>query len=123
MTDITCKCGGVFEEVGGLEGLFCNRCGEFLCGSDCHGPMSIPPKIKNIIDPNDSRLKAIRGVPTNKITLGSESQGRLEIVIPIYFTEDEQKKTIQQQVDLLEYALKLIKDKGLDIMPKRRQEK
>lgn len=110
-----CSCGGTFLREEGLNGFFCDRCGAY---SD-----SVP-------DNNDSesrveksyteeKLKAIRGVPVNRIIFGSESKGRVEISVPIFASKEEQKQLIDQQLSLLQYAKQEAERRNLDIMPKR----
>lgn len=70
-------------------------------------------------DYSEEKMKSIRGIPVNRIIIGSESKGRVEISIPIFVTYEEQKKIIDQQLSLLEYTKALIQEKNLDIMPKR----
>lgn len=110
-----CSCGGVYNLIEGMEGYFCDRCGSFK-DEILSGPDGVDVSSLYV----EERLKSIRGVPVNRITIGSESKGRLEISIPIYITHEEQKAIIGKHLDLMEYAKNEIERRGLDIMPARR---
>ena len=104
-----CSCGGHFEYIEGLEGLWCDTCGA-----------NVPDFTKGVESSfTDDKLKSVRGVPVNRIIIGSESKGRLEITAPIFLSFEEQKRLVDQQIALLEYTKSQIAEKGLDIMPKR----
>ena len=105
---IKCACGGDFCPEDGLEGLFCNKCGAY---------MKYESATKDLY--SDDKLKSIRGVPVNRIILGSESKGRIEVSVPMYASWAEQKALIDQQLLLLKYAKKKAEQMDLDIMPKR----
>lgn len=110
-----CSCGGTYVHIEGLEGYQCDCCGDYkdaLDLSDFTVPSFKP-------DYSEEKMKSIRGVPVNRIIIGSESKGRVEISIPIFVSYEEQKKIIEQQLSLLEYTKSLILEKNLDIMPKR----
>ena len=104
-----CSCGGSFEYIEGLEGLWCDTCGA-----------NVPDFTKGVESSfTDDKLKSVRGVPVNRIIIGSESKGRLEITGPIFLSFEEQNRLVDQQIALLEYTKSQIAEKGLDIMPKR----
>lgn len=109
---IKCNCGGTFLPEDGLNGLFCDKCGAYM-------------ELDTIADTRvektytEEKLKAIRGVPVNRIIFGSESKGRVEISVPIFASKEEQKILIDQQLSLLQYAKQEAERMGLDIMPKR----
>ena len=111
-----CVCGGTFRKEEGLEGMFCDVCGAFK-----PSPLSPFPTIDKAVEKSytEDKLKSIRGVPVNRIIIGSESKGRLEISVPIFVSKEEQKLLIDQQLDLLEYAKHEIDRRKLDVMPKR----
>lgn len=111
-----CICGGTFRREEGLEGLFCDTCGAFR---DSPPPQTLT--IDKAVEKTytEDKLKSIRGVPVNRIIIGSESKGRLEISVPIFVSKEEQKLIIDQQLDLLEYAKHEIDRRKLDVMPKR----
>lgn len=109
---IKCNCGGTFRPIEGLNGLWCDNpdCGAYRDGVEQKSVES---------SYTEDKLKSIRGVPVNRIIIGSESKGRLEISIPIFVSREEQKALIEQQLDLLQYTKEQIASRGLDIMPKR----
>lgn len=111
-----CICGGTFHKEEGLEGLFCDTCGAFK-----DSPQLQIPTIDRAVEKSytEEKLKSIRGVPVNRIIIGSESKGRLEISVPIFVSKEEQKLIIDQQLDLLEYAKHEIERRKIDMMPKR----
>lgn len=106
-----CSCGGTLIKVEGLDGYSCDKCGMFVESTTEFEPFSP--------DYSEEKLKSIRGVPVNRITIGSESKGRIEVSIPIFVTLEEQKEIINQQLSLLEYTKAQIQERDLDIMPKR----
>jgi hypothetical protein len=110
-----CSCGGTYVQVEGLEGYYCDCCGGYkeIIESHDFAESNFKP------DYSEEKLKSIRGIPVNRIIIGSESKGRVEISIPIFVSYDEQKKIIEQQLSLLEYTKAQILEKNLDIMPKR----
>lgn len=114
-----CICGGTFRPEDGLEGLFCDTCGAFKEGHplDKLKDLTICTSVEKSY--TEDKLKAIRGIPVNRIIIGSESKGRVEISVPIFVSKEEQKFLIDQQLDLLEYAKSEIKRRDLDIMPKK----
>ena len=104
-----CSCGGTYERIEGLEGLWCDTCGA-----------NVPDFTRGVESSfTDDKLKSVRGVPVNRIIISSESKGMLEITAPIFLSFDEQKRLIDQQIALLEYTKSQIQAKNLDIMPKR----
>ena len=111
-----CICGGTFRKVEGLDGLFCD-----ICGVHKDSPQLQIPTIDRAVEKSytEEKLKSIRGVPVNRIIIGSESKGRLEISVPIFVSKEEQKLIIDQQLDLLEYAKHEIERRKIDMMPKR----
>lgn len=102
-----CSCGGNYMSIEGLEGYTCDSCGAFM-NSD-------PTR-----DYSEDKLKSIRGIPVNRFIIGSESKGRIEISLPIFLSVDEQKKIIEQQLDLLKFTKEKIKNDDIDIMPNRK---
>lgn len=112
-----CICGGTFREEEGLEGMFCDVCGAFKPPSISDKMITINRAVEKSY--TEDKLKSIRGVPVNRIIIGSESKGRLEISVPIFVSKEEQKLLIDQQLDLLEYAKHEIDRRKLDVMPKR----
>lgn len=111
-----CSCGGTYTHIEGLEGYQCDRCGAYV---DDIGFSAYVTDREYKPDYSEEKMKTIRGVPVNRITIGSESKGRVEISIPIFVTFEEQKKIINQQLSLLEYTKAQILERDLDIMPKR----
>lgn len=111
-----CSCGGTFVHIEGLEGYQCDCCGAYRDSIDGFSE-SVESNFKP--DYSEEKMKSIRGVPVNRIIIGSESKGRVEISIPIFVTYEEQKKIIDLQLSLLEYTKAQILEKNLDIMPKR----
>ena len=108
-----CSCGGVFEKVEGMEGYFCDTC-------NCFREDTFDDSVLDVTKMyTEDKLKSIRGVPVNRITIGSESKGRLEISFPIFVSKEEQKALISQQLDLLEFTISEIKNRNIDIIPKR----
>ena len=112
-----CSCGGTFIHIEGLEGYQCDCCGAYVEALNQGFSDTLESSFKP--DYSEEKMKSIRGVPVNRIIIGSESKGRVEISIPIFVTYDEQKKIIDQQLALLEYTKAQILEKNLDIMPKR----
>lgn len=112
MNNNKCACGGTFVHIDGLEGYQCDNCGAYR-DSLWDDSESFKP------DYSEEKMKSIRGIPVNRITIGSESKGRVEISIPIFVTFEEQKEIINQQLSLLEYTKAQILERNLDIMPKR----
>lgn len=111
MINNKCSCGGTFSRIEGLEGYTCDTCGayrETLWETENYHP-----------DYSEEKLKTIRGVPVNRIIIGSESKGRIEVSVPIFVTYEEQKEIINQQLSLLEYTKAQILERNLDILPKR----
>ena len=106
-----CSCGGSFVQIEGLEGYQCDNCGAYV--DSIGDSKDFKP------DYSEEKMKSIRGVPVNRIIIGSESKGRVEISIPIFVSFEDQKKIIDQQLTLLEYTKAKILEKNLDIMPKR----
>lgn len=109
---IKCNCGGTFLPEDGLNGLFCDKCGAYM-----ELDTTADTRVEKTY--TEEKLKAIRGVPVNRIIFGSESKGRLEISVPIFASKEEQKILIDQQLSLLQYAKQEAERMGLDIMPKR----
>lgn len=109
---IKCNCGGTFLPEDGLNGLFCDKCGAYM-------EMDTTTDTRVEKTYTEEKLKAIRGVPVNRIIFGSESKGRVEISVPIFASKEEQKILIDQQLSLLQYAKQEAERMGLDIMPKR----
>lgn len=109
---IKCNCGGTFLPEDGLNGLFCDKCGAYM-------ELDTTEDVRVEKSYTEEKLKAIRGVPVNRIIFGSESKGRLEISVPIFASKEEQKILIDQQLSLLQYAKQEAERMGLDIMPKR----
>ena len=98
MALMKCKCGGTFEKLPELDGMYCNRCNEYtditiIDGADAN--------LDKIYDPE--RVKQFRGTPMNEITLGSETKGRIKVCIPSYCTKDEAESLINMQLDYLSY--------------------
>lgn len=108
-----CSCGGEFKIIEGMEGTFCDTCGNHSDLTDTQMVQDVTSKY------TEENLKSVRGVPVNRLIVGSESKGRLEISIPIFISHLEQKAIITQQLDLLEYTLNEVKNRGMDIIPKR----
>lgn len=109
---IKCNCGGTFLPEDGLNGLFCDKCGAYM-------ELDATEDVRVEKSYTEEKLKAIRGVPVNRIIFGSESKGRVEISVPIFASKEEQKILIDQQLSLLQYAKQEAERMGLDIMPKR----
>lgn len=105
-----CTCGGTFQRIEGLEGYTCDVCGAYR-----------DTLIDTLYQPDysEEKMKSIRGIPVNRIIIGSESKGRVEISIPIFVPFEEQKEIINQQLMLMEYTKAQILERNLDIMPKR----
>lgn len=111
-----CNCGGTFVQIEGLEGYQCDCCGAYV-DNIFQSEDLITTKFAP--DYSEEKLKSIRGIPVNRIIIGSESKGRVEISVPIFVSYEDQKKLINQQLSLLEYTKAQILERNLDIMPKR----
>lgn len=111
-----CECGGTFEKIEGLEGMFCNKCNAYTPDE----PTSTDKTFEMSSIYSEERLKSIRGVPHSTISIGSETKGRLQVMIPAYCTPSERKYLIDSNIDSLQYALSEIKKRGIDIMPSRK---
>ena len=114
MALMRCKCGGIFGELPDLEGMYCDKCGEY---TDIIIIEEDEANLTKIYDPD--RIKTIRGLPVTELTIGSETKGRCKVVIPAYCTKDEAKKIIDMQVDYLSYLKDEINRKELDIYSTR----
>lgn len=110
--DKLCKCGGTFHAIPGLAGSFCNKCNAW---TDSVFPEDTT--LSNVY--NIERIKNIRGLPITEITIGSESKGRIKISMPAYATEEESKKIIDMNLELLRYTKQKIEDAGIDIYVSR----
>ena len=111
---LTCECGGTFKKIEGLEGCYCDKCNAWSSEEICE---SAPVSIEKLYLPE--RIKDIRGIPLNAITIGSESKGRVAISIPSYATPEEAKQVISMYLDLLQYTKDEIDRRGLDIYSSR----
>ena len=117
-----CECGGTFVKIEGLEGMYCEKCNNWVPENDNSIPASLVEdnvytKVGKLYDVD--RIRAIRGVPLNEICIGSETKGRVKISIPSYATPEEAKALISINLDLLQYTKNEIERRGLDIFSSR----
>lgn len=112
-TQYRCDCGGDIRSVDGLNGSFCVKCGK-------HFDVDAPKEDTNSVEiPDIETIKAYRGVQTNEIVFGTEGKGKIKICIPIFYSENQSKAIIDQQIRLLKYTKEKCKSEGLDIESKR----
>jgi len=104
-----CICGGLFKEEKGVEGYFCDKCGEWK------ESLSEDITDLSLLYGDVERIKAIRGIPMSEIIIGSETKGRIKVIIPCYATPAESKLIIDTHLDLLQYTKEQILNRGLDI--------
>ena len=114
MALIRCKCGGTFCSSPDLEGMFCDKCGEF---ANISLEETGNADLNAIYDPE--RVKQFRGTPMNEITLGSETKGRVKICIPSFCTKQEAEILINMQLDYLSYLKGEVEKRNLDIYSTR----
>lgn len=114
MAVMKCKCGGTFCKLPDLEGMYCDKCGEF---TDIEIVNSIDANLRSIYDPE--RAKQFRGTPMTELTIGSETRGRCKVVIPAYCTKEEGESLINMQLDYLSYLKGEIDRRHLDIYSTR----
>lgn len=109
-----CECGGEFQTLEDLEGMFCSKCNKYLDeeeSKDMGHPMSSLY--------SESRARVMRGVPMMYIRIGSETKGRIEIPIPSYATPDESRKLIDTALGYMKYTKDEIDRLELDIYTTR----
>lgn len=108
------KCGGRLERIDELEGSWCMDCNE-------HHDIELENTQDDLIRRmySEDRLKAIRGVPTNRMKMGSETKGRIEVEWPINAEFDEIKAKIDQSVEAMAYFKRRVEENGLDIFTGR----
>lgn len=112
----TCECGGRFEELADLEGMYCNRCSKHI-----EGVVSLKEEDKALRHMySEDRAKVVRGVPMSYIRIGSETKGRIEISIPCYATSSEARAIIDKHLDYLKYTSNGIEERELDIFTTRK---
>jgi hypothetical protein len=116
---LKCTCGGIFAKSKDLDGLVCNRCNAFISG-DTNKIENIDVSSSMADLYSEDRAKSMRGVPVEKYTLGSESKGRIEIIVPIYASEEERSLLIERGVATMERILSQVKDRELDIFSSRK---
>ena len=114
-----CVGDAVEGHIEGLEGYQCDVCGAYVDSLTEYPDFLSELTVEKVPEYTEEKLKSIRGIPVNRIIIGSESKGRVEVSIPIFVSFEDQKKIIRQQLSLLEYTKNLILEKNLDIMPKR----
>lgn len=117
-TKLNCpKCGGQLIKHEELLGLFCTnpKCGYYT---------EEEPKLDDYITDaktifSEERVKHLRGVPVDTITIGSETKGRVQIQIPCGCTKAERRVLIDAMLDDLEYLKTQIESRGMDIYTSR----
>ena len=114
MALMKCKCGGIFRKLPDLDGMYCDKCDEYTDITLVDGSDADMEKIYDA-----ERIKAIRGVPTTELTIGSETKGRCKVVIPTYCTKEEAESLINMQLDYLSYLKDEIDKRHLDIYSSR----
>lgn len=108
------KCGGMLERIEDLEGSWCADCGEHYDVEITEDSNALMRRMYS-----EDRLKAIRGVPTNGMKMGSETKGRIEVVWPINAEFEEIKAMIDTSVEAMDYFKKSVKQHDLDIFTGR----
>lgn len=117
-TKINCpKCGSQMVKNEGLDGLFCSN-------QKCQHYLAEEPGIDDYITDaktifSEERVKHLRGVPVDTITIGSETKGRVQIQIPCGCTKAERRVLIDAMLDDLEYLKTQIESRGMDIYTSR----
>ena len=114
MALMRCKCGGIFEKLPELDGMYCNKCNEYTDITIVDG---VDADLNKIYDPE--RVKQFRGTPMNEITYGTDGKGKVKVIYPSFCTEDEIKYLIDKEINNLKYLLDKCKDLGLDIGSKK----
>lgn len=111
------KCGNFLVKMDGLTGLFCSdkECGYFEEREVIPSDLLVTPS--DIF--SEERVKSLRGVPCNKIVLGSETKGRIEIQIPCNASDVDRRTLIEQAVADLKYTKQCIENSGMDIYSAR----
>lgn len=108
------KCNGRLEKIEDLEGSWCEDCNE-------HYNFELGTTSDTLIRSmySEERLKSIRGVPTNRMKMGSETKGRIEVEWPINAEYDEIKAKIDQSVEAMAYFKRKVEEHNLDIFTGR----
>lgn len=109
-----CACGGFFEKLPDLEGMYCSKCGQY---TDITIVDDVSATIGSVYDPE--RAKQFRGVPMTELVAGAESKGRIKMTIPSYCSKQEGEKLINMQLDYLSYLKNEIDKRKLDIYSSR----
>lgn len=112
----TCECGGRFEQLADLDGLFCNECGKHIEGVITFDESD--KALRHLY--SEDRAKVVRGVPMHYLKLGSETKGRIEISIPCYATNAESVALVDKQLALMKYAKDQVEVLDLDIFTGRK---
>lgn len=72
----------------------------------------------------DEKKDDLSSIPAwDKLTLGTESKGRIEVLIPVDATELEAKVRIDKRLSWLYYLKTSAKDMGMDIEPTIKKKK
>lgn len=112
-----CKeCGGDLRHIDGLEGSWCIEC-------DTHHDVELDKESPNVVIGkmfSEERIRSIRGVPTNRFSIGSETRGRIELNWPINSSREEIDTYIKENLDLYERIVDEVRNKrDLPVFTKR----
>lgn len=108
------ECNGILERVGELEGSWCTECGKHFDIEIEDTPDVLVRRMYS-----EDRLKSIRGVPTNRMKIGSETKGRIEVEWPINAEFEEIQAKIDQSVRAMAYFKRKVEEHDLDIFTGR----
>lgn len=72
---------------------------------------------------NEEKVDLSKVPAWDKITVGTESKGRIEVYIPVDATESEAKLRIDRRLSWLYYVKTSAKDMGMDIEPTTKKNK
>jgi len=67
--------------------------------------------------PTDTKEDISHVTEWDSITIGTESKGRLKVMIPVDASDIEAKRRIDQRMTWLHYSISTAREMGLDILP------
>ena len=72
---------------------------------------------RNEWQPTDTKEDISHVSEWDSITIGTESKGRLKVMIPVDASDIEAKRRIDQRMTWLHYTVSTAREMGLDILP------